>query len=58
MCTAACRAKASHWHLFVSEDIFTLASYYQADLKDAAFFPSPDWAMLPDDAEAMRFLND
>lgn len=43
---------------FVSEDIFTLASYYQSDLKDSAFFPSPEWAVLPDDSEATRYLND
>lgn len=34
---------------FVSEDIFTLASYYQNDLKDMAFFPSPSWQTLPQD---------
>lgn len=33
---------------FISEDIFTLASYYQDDLRDRSFFPS-GWAMLPDD---------
>lgn len=35
---------------FVSEDIFTLASYYQHDLHDTAFFPSEDWEVLPPDA--------
>lgn len=34
---------------FVSEDIFTLASYYKRDLKDTCFFPSDDWELLPDD---------
>lgn len=34
---------------FVSEDIFTLASYYQEDLKDPFFLPSPDWLPLPDE---------
>ena len=34
---------------FVSEDIFTLASYYQVDLRDYGFFPDEDWKMLPDD---------
>lgn len=34
---------------FVSEDIYTLASYYQHDLKDTVFFPSEDWQLLPDD---------
>lgn len=33
---------------FISEDIFTLSSYYQDDLRDKGFFPS-GWAMLPDD---------
>lgn len=34
---------------FISEDIYTLASYYQYDLHDDEFFPSPDWTLLPDD---------
>ena len=34
---------------FISEDIFTLASYYQDDLKDTFFLPSPDWRLWPDD---------
>ena len=33
---------------FISEDIFTLASYYQNDLKDVSFLPSEDWELLPD----------
>ena len=33
---------------FISEDLFTLASYYQRDLKDTCFLPSPDWKLLPD----------
>ncbi len=41
---------------FISEDIFTLASYYQNDLKDPSFFPSPDWQILPDTEEEMRGL--
>ena len=36
---------------FISEDIFTLASYYQEDIKDTFFLPSPDWQILPDDEE-------
>ncbi len=32
---------------FISEDIFTLATYYQDDLKDRWFFPSDDWKILP-----------
>lgn len=34
---------------FISEDIFTLASYYMEDLRDPSFFPTPDWLPLPDD---------
>ena len=34
---------------FISEDIFTTASYYMEDLKDQSFFPTPDWQPLPDD---------
>ncbi len=34
---------------FVSEDIFTLASYYRDDKKDEFFLPSPQWELLPDD---------
>lgn len=37
---------------FISEDLFTLASYYQEDLRDGFFFPTPEWKMLPDDEEA------
>lgn len=33
---------------FISEDIFTLASYYQPDLKDSRFLPY-DWEVLPED---------
>ena len=33
---------------FISEDIFTLATYYQDDLRDQGIFPS-GWATLPDD---------
>ena len=36
---------------FISEDIFTLASYYQEDIKDTFFLPSPDWQILPNDEE-------
>ena len=34
---------------FISEDIFTLASYYREDTKDNFFLPSPNWKLLPDD---------
>lgn len=42
---------------FISEDIFTLASYYQDDLKDTEFLPDPNWEILPDDEEEMRLLS-
>ena len=35
---------------FISEDIYTLASYYQEDMQYTDFFPE-DWACLPDTAE-------
>lgn len=41
---------------FVSEDIFTLASYYQHDAHDKVFFPSEDWKVLPDDEAEERPL--
>ena len=36
---------------FISEDLFTLASYYQQYLKDVEFLPSPDWQLLPEEGE-------
>lgn len=41
---------------FVSENIFTLASYYRHDSRDTAFFPSEDWQVLPDDIAEERPL--
>ena len=35
---------------FISEDIFTLASYYQEDMRDTDFFPE-GWVCLPDPEE-------
>lgn len=43
---------------FVSEDIFTLASYYQEDLKDPYFYPSDDWKLLPDESQVRGMLHD
>lgn len=43
---------------FISEDMFTLASYYQNDLHDPEFFPSPDWQVLPDTIDETRTLQD
>jgi len=42
---------------FVSEDIYTLASYYQEDLHDDGFLPTPDWEVLPED-EVRGLLSD
>lgn len=36
---------------FISEDIFTLASYYREDLHDPEFLPGEDWQLLPDESE-------
>lgn len=41
---------------FVSENIFTLASYYQKDKKEKSFFPSEDWQVLPNDEKEDRPL--
>lgn len=44
---------------FISEDVYTLASYYLQDLRDPYFLPSPDWKVLPDDgSDCMRYIND
>lgn len=43
---------------FVSENIFTLASYYLHDIRDKKFFPSEDWQVLPNDkAEEWLLLS-
>lgn len=34
---------------FISENLFTLASYYQDDLHDTSFLPGPEWKLLPDE---------
>jgi len=39
---------------FISEDIFTLASYYQNDNKDSFFLPYPGWELLPDSEEELK----
>ena len=36
---------------FIGEDIYTLASYYQNDIRDKQFFPVEDWVCLPDEDE-------
>ena len=41
---------------FISEDVFTLASYYREDLRDTYFLPSPDLKTLPDDEYKARDL--
>ena len=44
---------------FISEDVYTMASYYQQDLRDPYFLPSPDWKVLPDyELSESRWLND
>ncbi len=43
---------------FISEDIFTLASYYLTDLRDMEFMPSRDWKVLEDDTGIGGLLND
>lgn len=43
---------------FISEDIFTLASYYTHDLRDTKFFPSDDWEILPDEDPKGLISND
>ena len=41
---------------FISEDIYTLASYYQSDLRDMNMFPS-GWTPLPDnDDDARKYI--
>ena len=42
---------------FISEDIFTLASYYQEDMRDIDFFPE-GLVSLPDDDSERRMLHD
>ena len=42
---------------FISEDIFTLASYYQPDLKDRNFLPY-DWEALPRDELDVPLINE
>ena len=42
---------------FISEDIVTLASYYQEDLKDPFFLPGPEVTPLPDNEE-VRCLSE
>ena len=39
---------------FISEDLYTLASYYRDDLREPCFFPTPDWEILPDDEWDLR----
>jgi hypothetical protein len=42
---------------FISEDIFTLASYYLEDMKDECFFPE-GWVLLPEDETDRRLIDD
>lgn len=43
---------------FISEDIFTLASYYLEDMTETRFFPTTNWKMLPDGPEIRGELNE
>ncbi len=43
---------------FISEDIYTLASYYKKDLKDTFFLPSSDWKLLEDSNEEQVKIDD
>ena len=43
---------------FISEDIYTMASYYQEDLHDPYFFPYAGWKILPDDETRREMLHD
>lgn len=56
-----CRLLAAQRHpigvYFISEDIFTLASYYMEDLRDTYMFPSPDWVVLDDEPQEVRLLS-
>lgn len=36
---------------FISEDLFTLASYYQSDLRDEGLFPAGRQMLLPDELD-------
>ena len=42
---------------FISEDLFTLASYYQEDLREKSFLPD-DWKLLPDDENTIPRLKE
>ena len=43
---------------FVSEDIYSLSSYFLEDLRDLSFFPTHEWQILPDDEQEARLLLD
>lgn len=43
---------------FVSEDLFSLSSYYMDDLRDTYFLPDPDWKQLPEDPPIRGVLHD
>ena len=42
---------------FISEEVFTLSSYYMEDLHDEEFFP-PDWKPLEDKTQTGGMLHD
>lgn len=49
---AACKPPVGIY--FISEDLYTLASYYRDDLREPYFFPTSGWKILPDDELDMR----
>lgn len=42
---------------FISEDLFTLASYYQDDLREKGFLPD-GWELLPDEESDLPRLKE
>lgn len=42
---------------FISEDIFTLASYYLEDMRDTYLLPNSNWKLLPDGAALGGRIN-
>ncbi len=43
---------------FVSEDVFTLASYYMGDLYDPELFPDENWQILPEPDDDRGMLTE
>ncbi len=43
---------------FISEDVYTTASYYMEDLRETEFFPEEGWQPLPEPEESRYLLHD